>query len=138
MRADAIALAEVLFATREGPPPADRLAWLADELDDFVRRAGAQARLSMRLCLLAVAWMAPLLMRRLGGFAAMPHGARREGVERMEASPLGIPFFGAKAILCVIWYEHPENARHAGYDAQCLAAVRRSRDGAAVTTEART
>ncbi|MFO0630065.1 MAG: hypothetical protein U0325_31180 [Polyangiales bacterium] len=101
-----------------------------------MRRAGA-GRLSLRLCLLAVAWMAPLLMRRLGGFASMPRDARREGVERMEASPLGVPFFGAKAILCVVWYEHPDNARHAGYDGQCLTAVRRARDGAALDAGAR-
>lgn len=127
MRATAVALSEALFATRRGPPPADQLAWLADDLDDFLRRAGSHARWSMRLCLLAVAWMVPLFMRRLGGFAAMDLASRTEGLERMEASSLGVPFFGAKAILCVLWYEHEENARHAGYDGESLVSVRRSR-----------
>lgn len=128
MRADAVALAEALFTTRDGPPPADRLAWLAEELDDFVRRAGPQARRSLGLCLLAVSLLAPLFVRRLGGFATLPNDLRSKGIERMEASPLGLPFFGAKAILCVVWYEHPENARWVGYDGSCLATLRRSRD----------
>ena len=131
-RANAVALAEALFATTEGPPTAERLAAMADDLDDFVRRAGDRARRSLVLCLLAVAWMVPLFLRRLGGFTALPLAERTEGIARMEASPLGVPFFGAKAILCVIWYEHPEAARHAGYDGVCLTQLRRGRDGAAV------
>lgn len=135
MRANAIALSEALFATRKGPPPAETLNWLADELDDFLRRAGARARWSMRLCLLAVAWMVPLFARRVGGFATMDLAARTHGLERMEASSLGVPFFGAKAILCVLWYEHEENAEHAGYDGVSLVEVRRSRERISLPTQ---
>lgn len=128
LRADALALAEALFATREGPPPGEHLAWLGDELDDFLRHAGAHARRSFGLCLFAVSRLAPLFVGRLGGFARLPLDLRTRGLERMEASPLGLPFFGAKAILCVVWYEHPENAKRAGYDGGCLVGLRRSRD----------
>lgn len=136
MRASTVALAEALFATREGPPAAETLAWLADDLDDFLRRSGDRARWSMRLCLLAVAIMVPLFARRLGGFASMDLEARSRGLERMEASSLGVAFFGAKAILCVLWYEHADNAEHAGYDGISLVEVRRSRERVSAPAEA--
>lgn len=133
----AVAMAEALYATREGPPSAERLTRLTEDLDDFTRRAGPQARRSLWLCLVAVSLMVPMFLRRFAAFASLPVQARIEGLARMEASPLGVAFFGAKAILCIVWYEQPEGAAHVGYDGQCLTALRRARDGAALPTEAR-
>lgn len=129
------AMAEALFSTREGPPSAERLARLLEDLDDFTRRAGPQARRSLWLCLVAVSLLVPILLRRFASFASLPVAQRIDGLARMEASPLGVPFFGAKAILCVVWYEQPESAAHAGYDAQCLTTVRRSKHGEALSPE---
>ncbi len=129
------AMAEALFCTREGPPSPERLTRLLEDLDDFTRRAGPQARRSLWLCLVAVSLLVPILLRRFASFASLPVAERVEGLARMEASPLGVPFFGAKAILCVVWYEQPESAAHAGYDAQCLTTVRRSKRGEALSTE---
>lgn len=129
------AMAEALFSTREGPPSSARLARLLEDLDDFTGRAGPQARRSLWLCLVAVSLLVPILLRRFTSFASLPVDERVEGLARMEASPLGVPFFGAKAILCVVWYEQPESAAHAGYDAQCLTMVRRSKQGEALTPE---
>lgn len=126
-------MAEALFSTAEGPPSRARLDRLVDDLDDFVGLAGAGARRSLWLCLLAVSALTPLLLRKLQGFASMSVADRIEGLARMEASPLGVPFFGAKAILCVSWYEQPESAAHAGYDGVCLSALRREKGGDALT-----
>lgn len=126
-------MAEALFATHDAPPSRERLERLADDLDDFVRHAGARARRSLWLCLVAVSLMAPILLRRMRFFTSMPLVDRVEGLARMEASPLGLPFFGAKAILCVSWYEQPESAAHAGYDGVCLTALRREKHGAALS-----
>ena len=38
LRAPARAFAEALFTTNEGPPPAERLDWLMDDLDDYYER----------------------------------------------------------------------------------------------------
>jgi hypothetical protein len=38
----------------------------------------------------------------------------------MERSALGLAVFGAKAILCIVYYEHPDAAGAVGFDASCL------------------
>lgn len=124
MRHATRALVEALFATEDGPAPADRVDWLCDDLDDFMARSGARARSLYQLCLFAVTWLAPLHVRRVGAFHGLDFATRAEALERMERGPLGMAVFGAKAVLCFIWYEHPDNARMTGYDARCLGASR--------------
>lgn len=114
------ALVEALFATDEGPAPADRIDWLCDDLDDFMARSGARARSVYQLCLFAITWLAPLHVRRVGAFHSLDFVTRAEALERMERGPAGMAVFGAKAILCFLWYEHPENAKLTGYDGKCL------------------
>ncbi len=116
----AAALAEALFSTVDGPAPGHRVAWLCDELDHFIAYAGPRARLNLWLCLTGVSVLAPLMVGRPWGFSAMPLALRREAVERLERSPLGLAVFGAKAMLCIVWYEHPENAAFIGADGLCL------------------
>ncbi|MEZ4409470.1 MAG: hypothetical protein R3A52_23815 [Polyangiales bacterium] len=64
--------------------------------------------------------LSPWMVGRPGGFTTMPVALRREAVERLERSPLGLAVFGAKAMLCIVWYEHPENAAFIGADGLCL------------------
>lgn len=118
------ALAAALFSTHEGPPPPDRLLWLVDDLDHFLAHAGSRARLAYGLCLLAVGWLAPLLLGRPGHLASLPLPHRIEALERLEQSPFALAFFGAKTILCILYYEHPEAARDAGVDTSCLRSAR--------------
>jgi hypothetical protein len=124
LRAATSALTETLFATDDGPAPADRVDWLCDDLDDFMARSGPRAASLYRLCVFAVTWLAPLHVRRVGPFHRLDFAARAEALERMERGPLGMAVFGAKAVLCFIWYEHPDNARMTGYDARCLGGAR--------------
>lgn len=119
-RAAAYALCEALFSTRQGPPPEGRLAWLVDELDHFLSYAGARARLSFLLCLHSVDRMAPAVARKAGPLSSLPVGERLAAIERFERSPLGLSLFGAKAILCILYYEHPESLRDAGVEVSCL------------------
>lgn len=114
------AFAEALFSTHDGPPPEHRISWLCDELDHFVTFAGPRARTSLVLCLTAVSFFSPLMVARPWGFASLPLNLRRVAITRFERSPLGLAVFGAKAMLCIVWYEHPENAAWAGYDSACL------------------
>lgn len=120
LRESVAALAEALFSTEDGPAPEHRVAWLCDELDHFFSYAGPRARLNLRLCLTGVSVLAPWMVGRPGGFTTMPVALRREAVERLERSPLGLAVFGAKAMLCIVWYEHPENAAFIGADGLCL------------------
>ena len=120
MRAATFALAETLFTTGEGPPPPARLQWLCDDLDDFAAQSGARARLVYRACLLAISAIAPLLVLRPLPFRFLSFEKRVHALERMERSPFGLAVFGAKAVLCILYYEHPEAAALIGYDATCL------------------
>jgi hypothetical protein len=119
MLATTSALAEALFAADEGAPPAARMRWLCDELADFLERSGAKARLFFRLSLLAVSILAPLMIRRLVPLRALPLAERTRALARLEESAVALPFFAVKAILCILYYEHPEVAREIGYGS-CL------------------
>lgn len=119
-RTVALALAETLFSTDAGPPPADRLQWLADDLDDFFAHSGARSRSVFVLCVTAIDLVAPLFVGRLGRFSKLTLAERFAALTRFEASPMGLAFFGAKAALCIVWYEHPAAAREVGFDGNCL------------------
>jgi len=114
------ALAETLFTTEAGPPDAERLEWLVADMDHLFVQAGRRARFVYRLCLLAISLISPLLVWRLPPFRRLSRETRTRALERMERSFLGLAVFGAKAILCIIWYEHPGPAADIGFDGRCL------------------
>lgn len=116
----AVAIAGTLFARDDGAPPVDRLTWLGDDLNHFFAHAGTRSRSVFLLCITAIDLLAPLLIGRLGRFSSLPPEARAAALTRFEESPLALAFFGAKAALCIVWYEHPAAAREVGYDGLCL------------------
>ncbi|MCC6623115.1 MAG: hypothetical protein IT385_17790 [Deltaproteobacteria bacterium] len=112
--ADAVALAEALFATEAGPPPRDHLAWLAHELDDYVAHLGGRSRLIVRGSFLAIAGLAPLASGRLRPLSRLTVHERQRLLERLERSPLALSVLAVRASLCILWYEHPDHAREVG------------------------
>ena len=116
--ARARAVSEALFLTVEGPPPADRITWLVNELEDFLARAGARTRFVIGLAMLAVAVLAPLASFRLRSLASMDVEERARVLERLE-NVFGPPVLAVKALLCVLYYEHPDAQRHIGFDTEC-------------------
>jgi hypothetical protein len=120
MRVATYAVAETLFTTHEGPPPRERLDWLVDDLDHFFQQAGTRARFTYRICLLAITALAPFFVLRLPPFRNLSRRNRTRALERMEASAVGLAVFGAKAALCILYYEHPDAARMIGFDASCM------------------
>lgn len=111
---DAVAVAEALFLRDDGPPPRAHLDWLARELDDHLARVGLRSRLVFRASLSLLARLVPLLARRLGRLSSIPVSARADGLARLERSPLSLNVLAVKAMLCILWYEHPEEARRIG------------------------
>jgi hypothetical protein len=124
-RETARALAEVLFTTEAGPPSAARLDWLVDDLDDFFAQAGDRAKFGFALCLLAISLLAPLLILRLPPFRALSIERRAEALERFERSAFALALFGAKAVLCIPWYEHPASRAEIGHEGACLGRPRK-------------
>jgi hypothetical protein len=114
------AIAEAIFATESGPPPADRLDWLMRELDDFLGRAGGRARVLLGLSIFAVSWLAPLLSFKVRPLRTLALPARIDALERLERSRAAMPLLAIKAILSVLYYEHPDAAREIGFDGACL------------------
>lgn len=115
MRDATRALVEVLFRTDVGPPPPERVAWVVDELDDFLAAAGPRARATYVGCLLGIGVVAPLLVARIGRFAWLDVAQRSKALERLERGPLALLVFGAKAMLSILYYEHPDVASRLGY-----------------------
>jgi hypothetical protein len=112
-------IAEALFLTDQGPPPAERLDWLALETEDFLARAGARSRFVVGLALLVVGLLAPLVVFRFVSLARMAVRDRARALGRLEDS-FGAPVLAVKAMLCILYYEHPDAARGVGFDGACL------------------
>lgn len=114
-------VAEALFLDESGaPPPATELDWIEHELVDFTRSAGASAHLLLSCCLLAVRLLVPVFARTPRGLAGLDVNRRREALERMEESGASLPLLAVKAILCMVFYEHPDVAARIGFDGKCL------------------
>jgi hypothetical protein len=120
MLASVEALAEAIFCTEAGAPPRARLEWLSRELDDFVARAGARSRVVLRLSVTVVSIVAPLLVGKLGPLRSLSLAHRTEALERMERGSLALPLLAVKAILCILYYEHPDAAQEIGFDGRCM------------------
>ena len=113
-------VAEALFSTDDGPPPADRLRWMEEDLGDFFGHVNLRARLLFRACIFACTWVGPALLWRLPPLGRLPVEERVEALERLERTPIGLAVLAAKAILSLVYYEHPDAAAEIGWDRRCL------------------
>lgn len=112
-------IAEALFSKEGAPPPAERLAWLEGECEDFLARCGAQSRFFFSLMVGLVSFIAPLFLGRLSRLGALSVPDRVRAMARLERR-FGEPLLAVKAILCLLYYEHPDASREMGFDGQCL------------------
>lgn len=114
------AVAEALFATEDGPADPARIEWVAAELMDFMARAPGRARLLLTLSLFALTWVAPFFVWSFGPLAGLDLAARARALERVERSRLGPAALGSKAMLCLLWFEHPDTQRETHTEVTCL------------------
>ncbi len=113
-------VAEALFSTEAGPPDAERLDWVAQDLMEFMARSPGRARMILRLALWALTFLTPLFV-----FAPVPLGwlavpTRVKALERMEHSVLGPAALAVKAMLCMLWFEHPTTRVETNTPVSCL------------------
>lgn len=113
------AIAEAIFSRNDQPPPADRLSFVEREFEDFLARCGTQGRWSLSAMIWLATWLAPLLSFRLAPLWTLPLTDRVRALSKLERR-FGEPLLAVKAILCLIYYEHPESGRDVGYDGACL------------------
>lgn len=117
---DVAAVGEVLFATEDGPPPPERMAWLAAQIEDFMARVQRRPAFVFRASLFALSWVAPLLVWRVAPLRALSYETRTRALPRLERTPLAVAVFAVKAMLCIVYYEHPDAAAAIGFDGRCL------------------
>jgi hypothetical protein len=115
-----VSIGEAVFMTSAGAPPPERLGWLAGELEDFLARAGFRTRWLLRLAVLAVSVLAPLAAGRMPPIHRLALRERARALTLLERSRMGAPVLAVKALLCVLYYEHPDAAREIGFDGACL------------------
>lgn len=120
--AAALAVAECLYVSESGPPPPARLTWLGRELDDFLERIGPDARTSYLAGVLLVSLLAPLLSGSVTPLRRMSLDRRTKALDRMDSSFASGLLLAVKAMLCIIYYEHPDAAASIGFDGQCMLA----------------
>lgn len=114
-------VAEVLFATEAGPPPHHRLAWLVDDLRDFLSHVNVRARWLFRLALWVTVWFAPLWIGKIPPLGRLDVRDRARAIERLERAgmPVAAAIMAVKAVLCILYFEHPEVAAEIHFDGRC-------------------
>lgn len=117
------AIASVLFADEKGPPSAARLNWTVAQIEDIIVRARGRGALVYRVSVGVLSWVAPLLIFRLPRLSRLSYAQRVRAVARFERSPFGLMLFAVKALLCIVYYEHPEAAAEVGFDGRGLLEV---------------
>jgi hypothetical protein len=69
--------------------------------------------------LFAVSLLAPLVILRFVSLARLPVPERARALGRLEDT-FGAPVLAVKAMLSVLYYEHPDAARFVGFDGDCM------------------
>jgi hypothetical protein len=109
-------IAEALFSTGGAPPPPERIAWLRGEMEDFLGCASRIGRALFVLGSLFVTWWAPVLVGALPPLSHLPFARRVHALERFESRRVAPVLIALRAILCMLYYEHPDAAAEVGID----------------------
>lgn len=115
-------VAEALFSPDGNPPDPERLAYIEDDFGDFYARSHGSARLVLRLSMFALMWVAPLFAFRPLPLSSLDLKTRARALERFEASPLAPAALAVKAMLCLLWFEHPTTQAETNTEPSCMGA----------------
>ncbi|MFT6397688.1 MAG: hypothetical protein ACJAYU_002443 [Bradymonadia bacterium] len=96
------------------------MGWLEARLAEMRREVGGRGMFVFGFGLWAVSWLAPLWSFRTPSLGRHDLPARRAIVEKWERSPFGLTIFAVKAILCILYFEHPGAAEELGFDGEPL------------------
>jgi len=113
-------VAEALFSPDGSMPDDERLTFIERDFGDFYARAQGNARLILRLSLFVLMWIAPLLVFRPGPLSGLSISQRAHALERLEGSPLAPAALAVKAMLCILWFEHPTTQAETNTEPSCM------------------
>jgi len=115
------AIAEALFAGEKGAPDPERVGWVCADFRDFASRASGRGRLLLLLSVWVLTWIAPLFIWRIGPLESLELDRRADALEAVERSGLlGFAALAPKAMLCLMWFEHPDTQRETHTEVSCL------------------
>jgi hypothetical protein len=112
------AIAEALFCSEQGPPAQERIDFLLGEIDTLLTRAGWRSGGIYKLGLFAICLLAPLAIFRMPTLGRLPLVDRVRALRKLEHGATAALVIGVKAILCLMYYEHPA-ATETGYTPHC-------------------
>jgi hypothetical protein len=119
LEAPLLALARGLYDRGQGVPE-ERAAWAVNDLGSFLEHAGRRTSLLLAVATLVLEWC-PLFF--IGAFSRMSRLSNERlsrYLERFDRSRLALVLMLPKALLSLVYYEHPDAIRETGYDGQCL------------------
>jgi hypothetical protein len=93
---------------------------MLEDAADFLYRAGKKTRYLFLVALFLLEWLAPLYSGRLARMSGLPFEVRVRALERLDATPFSLVLALPKAVLCMIYYEHPDALAETGYDGRPL------------------
>jgi branched-subunit amino acid transport protein AzlD len=114
------ALAEAMFSDATTTAKS-RLDAFVDDVDDFVSHASRMLRFGLLLMLEVIHFTPLVLLWRFATFESLPCPDRVRVLERMESSRIvgfTLVLAAYKAILCLIYFEHPDELAAIGYTAE--------------------
>lgn len=120
VRVTSRAVAEALFSPDGETIDRARLDWLEEDFADFFSRAHGNARMILRASLLALMWLAPLFVFTPLPLTSLSIKRRALALERLEASLLAPAALAVKAMLCILWFEHPTTREETGTEPSCM------------------
>lgn len=109
------AVAEAIFSGPSGPPPAERIDWLCRDFDDLMRKAGPNARTVIRVFSQVISALAPAMIGRPPGLWRLSLPDRVRALRKLEASFASGALLAVRALICILYYEHPDAAREVGF-----------------------
>ena len=104
------AISEAIFSEDSEAMDQARLDWLVYQYDDFMSRAPAKQRLLFSLATTILSILSPLFILRPVGFSSLTHQDKIRALRKFESRPVGKLLIPVRAILCLIYYEHPHAA----------------------------
>jgi len=114
-----VAIAEAVFSRDGRAPAAERMSWVEQEMEDFLARAGRRSRTLFVAMVWVTSVLAPLFVGRFTLLHRLPLSERIGALRALEAR-FGEPLLAVKALLCLVYYEHPDAAHDVGFDGACL------------------
>lgn len=131
------AIAQALFFDGKTPVAEHRIAWMLEEIDDYLAATTGMTRTVVYVALTLIQISPPFSIWKPRLLTGCTVDERLKCLERLEKSPIvysALLSILTKAVLSTLYFEHAESMAESGFDQTC-ARPSTGHDAAAVRTE---